>query len=184
MKSVLRGANLSKRQALTRTSVVLGAVLATMQFVPATMKPASGAADTRPVHLTEAIDPQVGRILDRSCGDCHSNDTHWPWYSRVAPVSWILSNHVKKGRERLDFSKWANERHSANELTEVCDAVSDGSMPLRSYTLFHPGAKLSDQDVEVICRWTENANHAVDSGRPQSAAEHNQQQLSAWKGDQ
>jgi hypothetical protein len=184
MKSVLRGVNLSKRQALTRTSVVLGAVLTTMQFVPATMKPASGAADTRPVHLTEAIDPQVGRILDRSCGDCHSNDTHWPWYSRVAPVSWILSNHVKKGRERLDFSKWANKRHSTNELTEVCDAVSDGSMPLRSYTLFHPGAKLSDQDVEVICRWTENANHAVDNGRPQSAAEHNQQQLSAWKGDQ
>jgi hypothetical protein len=183
MKPVLRGDNLGKRQILTRTSVVLGLMLTAMQFVPATRKPASGGAEAKPVHLAEVIDPQVGRILDRSCGDCHSNDTHWPWYSRLAPVSWILSKHVTKGRQKLDFSKWASERHSANELTEVCDAVSDGSMPLRSYTLFHPGAKLSDQDVDVICRWTENANHAVESGRPQSAAVHNQQ-LFAWKGDQ
>jgi heme-binding protein len=183
MKQVPRRRNPGTPQILKRTTIVLGLALAGMQLVPATMKTAKGAADTLPVHMTEVIDPQVGRILDRSCGDCHSNDTHWPWYSRVAPVSWILSSHVKKGRQKLDFSKWASERHSANELTEVCDAVSDGSMPLRSYTWFHPGAKLSDQDVEVICRWTENANHAVDSGRPQSAAEHNQQQLFAWKGD-
>jgi hypothetical protein len=155
-----------------------------MQFVPVTMKPASGAKGTQTVHLTETIDPQVGRILDRSCKDCHSNDTNWPWYSRVAPVSWILSGHVRKGREKLDFSNWAEEDHSPHELAEVCDAVSDGSMPLPSYTWFHPGAKLSNQDVEVICRWAEDTNHTVERGRPQSAAEHSQQQLSAWKGDQ
>ena len=184
MKHVLRDANMSKRQVLTRTFVIFGLVFAAMQFVPATVKPAGEAASTQPVHLTEMIGPQVGRILDRSCKDCHTNDTQWPWYSHVAPISWFLSNHVKKGREKLDFSNWAQEGHSNHELAEVCDAVSDGSMPLRSYTLFHPSAKLSDQDVEVICRWAEDANHRVESGRPQSAAAHNQQQLSAWKGDQ
>jgi hypothetical protein len=68
-------------------------------------------------------------------------------------VSWIVSKHVSAGREVLDFSDWANQSHSADERMLICDAVSDGRMPLPEYTLIHRNAKLSKRDVELICNW-------------------------------
>jgi hypothetical protein len=103
--------------------------------------------------MAEVINPQVGAILDRSCRDCHSSDTSWPWYSHVAPVSWIVSKHVSEGREILDFSEWANQPNSDSERMLICDAVSSGRMPLPEYTLIHRNAKLSTKDVELICSW-------------------------------
>lgn len=99
------------------------------------------------------FDSQVGAILDRSCQDCHSANTRWPWYARVAPFSWILARDVSKGRAKLDFSQWAEKLPSTNQRMEVCDAVSNGSMPLRAYTLVHRNARLSKQDVDSICDW-------------------------------
>ena len=103
--------------------------------------------------MAEVIDPQVGAILDRSCQDCHSSRTIWPWYSHVAPVSWVVSKHVSDGREIFDFSDWANQPHDEGERMLICDAVSDGRMPLPGYTLIHRNAKLSKEDVELICKW-------------------------------
>ena len=99
------------------------------------------------------INPQVGKILDRSCQDCHSNRTVWPWYSHVAPASWVISKHVKEGRRMLDFSEWTNQAPSADERMLICDAVSDGRMPLPGYTVIHRNARLSKQDVELLCLW-------------------------------
>ena len=76
-----------------------------------------------------------------------------PMAEVVAPVSWIVSKHVSVGREILDFSDWANQPHSADERMLICDAVSDGRMPLPEYTLIHRNAKLSKRDVELICNW-------------------------------
>src|SRR5499427_513355 len=137
---------LAKLTAVLFTSIFLG-----MQFVPSTAMPKTSATDT--ANTAKAIDPQVEAILDRSCQDCHSSRTTWPWYSRVAPVSWIVSKHVSDGREILDFSDWANQPHSADERMLICDAVSDGRMPLPEYTLIHRNAKLSKRDVELICNW-------------------------------
>jgi hypothetical protein len=110
--------------------------------------------------MAEVINPQVGAILDRSCQDCHSSRTTWPWYSHVAPVSWIVSKHVRAGREILDFSDWANQPPSGDERMLICDAVSDGRMPLAEYTLIHRNAKLSKRDVELICNWAAAASSA------------------------
>ena len=104
-------------------------------------------------HTAEMINPQVGKILDRSCQDCHSNRTAWPWYSHVAPVSWVISKHVNEGREMLDFSQWINQPPSANERMLICDAVSNGRMPLPGYTVIHRNARLSRRDVDLICEW-------------------------------
>jgi hypothetical protein len=123
-----------------------------MQFVPTTATPKPLATTVRP-HMAEVINPQVGAILDRSCRDCHSSDTSWPWYSHVAPVSWIVSKHVSEGREILDFSEWANQPNSDSERMMICNAVSSGRMPLSEYTLIHRNAKLSTKDVELICSW-------------------------------
>jgi hypothetical protein len=122
-----------------------------MQFVPTATTPKTSA--TTGPRMVEVINPQVGAILDRSCQDCHSSHTTWPWYSRVAPMSWIVSKHVSEGREILDFSDWANQPNSADERMLICDAVSAGRMPLPEYALIHRNAKLSKRDVELICNW-------------------------------
>jgi len=82
------------------TLILLGFVFLGMQFVSIAAMPKTSA----PIGVHMAVNPQVGAILDRSCQDCHSNHTNWPWYRHVAPVSWIVSKHVSEGREMLDFS--------------------------------------------------------------------------------
>jgi hypothetical protein len=101
--------------------------------------------------------PQVAAILDRSCRDCHSNKTVWPWYSNVAPVSWLVTDDVNTGRQNLNLSEWAqyDRDRQAKKLQQMCDEVTDGAMPLSSYTPLHPGAKLSPDDVKTLCAWTE-----------------------------
>jgi len=130
--------------------ILLVLVFVGVQFVPT---PAVSKTSTARPHTAEMINPQVGKILDRSCQDCHSSRTVWPWYSHVAPVSWVISKHVDEGREVLDFSEWAIRPPSEDERMLICDAVSDGRMPLPGYTAIHRNAKLSKQDVELICKW-------------------------------
>lgn len=131
--------------------LLLSVVFLGLQFVSTTATPTTPA---RPeIHMAEVIDPRVGAILDRSCQDCHSNRTNWPWYSRVAPASWIVAKDVGEGRQMLDFSTWADQPHSEGDRMYICNAVSTGIMPLASYTMIHPQAKLSKQDVKLICDW-------------------------------
>ncbi len=143
-----------------------------MQFIPTAARPKTSA--TTGVHMAEVISPQVGAVLDRSCQDCHSSRTAWPWYSHVAPVSWIVSKHVSEGREVLNFSEWANQPHSADERMLICDAVSDGRMPLAEYTVIHRNAKLSKRDVELICGWAAAPSTAMAS--PQAGKPTNQKE--------
>ena len=133
------------------TSILFCFAFLGMQFVPTATTPKTSAITG--AHMAEVINPRVGAILDRSCQDCHSGRTTWPWYSRVAPVSWIVSKHVSEGREILNFSEWANQPHSADERMLICDAVSDGRMPLPEYTVMHRSARLSRRDVQLICSW-------------------------------
>ena len=130
--------------------VLLGSVFIGMQFVPT---PGVSKTPAPRPQSTEMINPKIARILNRSCQDCHSNRTVWPWYSHVAPASWVISKHVNEGRKMLDFSEWTNQPPSADERMLICDAVSDGRMPLPGYTVIHRNARLSKQDVELLCRW-------------------------------
>jgi len=133
------------------TLISLGFVFLGMQFVSTASTPKTPAPTG--IHTAGVVDPRVGTILDRSCQDCHSNRTNWPWYSHVAPVSWIVSQHVREGREMLDFSAWTDRPHSESERMLICDAVSSGGMPLASYTMIHRTAKLSKLDIKLICDW-------------------------------
>lgn len=103
------------------------------------------------------LDPKVGAIIERSCVDCHSNRTRWPWYSNVAPVSWFVIGHVNDGRRDLNFSEWGkyNKRLQGQRLNQMCDLAKRGDMPLSSYTPLHPGSKLTGEDVRVLCDWTQ-----------------------------
>jgi hypothetical protein len=114
--------------------------------------------ETKTMRATAQLTPEVGAIFDRSCNDCHSSKTDWPWYSQVAPVSWWLKNHVDEGRRELSFSEWGPypQRKATRKLSAICDQVQAGEMPLKSYLLLHPAAKLSDADRKAICDWTES----------------------------
>jgi len=155
-----------------RICFVLCAVFLGVQAVPMPMRSQSQKSRHTETNMTQTIDPKVGRILDRACGDCHSEDTRWPWYSRIAPVSWMMTRHVEHGKGKLNFTGWSNGTHTANELQEICDAVSDGSMPLTSYRLIHRNARLSSEEVSLICKWTETAADAGSGLRVSNGSRH------------
>lgn len=136
--------------------IVLAVVFVGIQFVrPARTNPAIDASRT--IEANSQMTPEVASILDRSCRDCHSNKTIWPWYTNVAPVSWWLSNHVNEGRQNLNFSDWARlpPDRQDRKLRQICDEIEDGVMPLSSYLPMHPAARLSEQDKKTLCDWTD-----------------------------
>jgi hypothetical protein len=129
-------------------------------FIVQVIRPARTNPTIDPSQTVEArlqITPEAAAILDRSCNDCHSNKTRWPWYSNVAPVSWFVIDHVNEGRQNLNFSEWGRYTQRDNEglLRQICREVKSGAMPLSSYTPMHPGSELSTQDRQVLCAWTE-----------------------------
>ena len=99
---------------------------------------------------------EAALVLQRSCNDCHSNRTAWPWYSHMAPASWLVAHDVNEGREALNFSEWgAYTPEKRNKLLkEVCENVSEGEMPPAQYTLVHQHARLTKSDAQSICSWT------------------------------
>src|SRR6266704_565777 len=122
---------------------------------PARTNPAVDESQT--INAKTQMTPDVASILDRSCRDCHTNKTVWPWYTNVAPVSWWLSNHVNDGRRILNMSEWGklDPDRQDRKLRQICDEIQDGVMPLSSYTPMHPGSKLSEQDKKTLCEWTD-----------------------------
>jgi len=122
-------------------------------------RPARTNPAVDPAHALEAhvqVSPQVSAIIDRSCRDCHSNKTDWPWYTNVAPVSWWITDHVNTGRKDMNLSEWGklDKDRQDRKLRQICDEVEDGAMPLSSYLPMHPKAKLSEQDKKTLCDWT------------------------------
>ena len=110
----------------------------------------------REIHAVLPVDPAVASIFARSCNDCHSNRTAWPWYSQVAPVSWLVAYDVLRGRQKMNFSEWdARGKEAAQELVnEICADVSEGEMPGSGYSLLHPEARISQSDVQLVCGWS------------------------------
>jgi len=123
--------------------VGLLAIFVAIQFVP------YGRDHTNPpVTQAAAFAPGPGLELARgTCFDCHSNETAWPWYTNIAPGSWLVQRDVDEGRATLNFSEW--DRPQA-EVDELLDVVQDGEMPPVSYTLIHPSARLSDAERATL----------------------------------
>ncbi len=105
-------------------------------------------------------------VLDRSCRDCHSNRTVWPWYAQIAPLSWLMASGVKEGRRVLNFSEWAGypPERRRELLAASCRAVSEGKMP-GPYTVLRRETRLSAQDVETICAAARQAAADTAAGR-------------------
>lgn len=123
-------------------------VLVLIQLIPADRT-------NPPVRIDVNAPDEVKEILRRACYDCHSHETRWPWYSRVAPVSWWIADHVEHGRGDLNFSEWPALDFYAQELAfkDIEEQITKGEMPLRNYTILHPEARLTDDERETILGW-------------------------------
>lgn len=100
---------------------------------------------------------EVKTILEQSCYDCHSNNTVYPWYNNVAPISFWLANHIKDGKGHLNFSKWDgyDDKKKDHKLEEVEEMVSEGKMPLNEYTWTHETARLTEEQRNAIVEWAQ-----------------------------
>ena len=112
-----------------------------------------------PAHITKVMNvpSNVENILKRSCYDCHSNHTTWPWYTAVAPVSWLVADDVVKGRKKMNFSQWTDLSEAKREarLNSICEEITADEMPLSNYLIIHGDAKLSQSDKDILCKWVE-----------------------------
>jgi cytochrome c551/c552 len=143
------------RKLLKWTVIVLVVLFLGIQLMrPARSNPAVDESQT--IEARTQMTPEVKAIFERSCNDCHSNKTVWPWYTNVAPISWWIAGHINDARQLMNLSEWGklDRDHQDRKLRQICDQVTDGGMPLPSYVPMHPKAKLSDQDKKTLCDWT------------------------------
>lgn len=127
--------------------VLAGAFLA-IQFVPV-------ETSNPPVESDAGASAPALAILRKACYDCHSHETRWPWYSRIAPFSWLVADHVNEGRKELNFSRWGSlsAEKRAHKLEECAEQLAKGEMPPKSYLWLHQEARLNDADRLTLERW-------------------------------
>jgi hypothetical protein len=105
-----------------------------------------------------SVSPAIHQLLEKSCYDCHSNHTDYPWYSYINPVGLWLNHHIEEGKRELNFSDFSkyDKKKMAHKLEEVAEQVEKGKMPLKSYTLIHTDAKLNEQECNAIIQWAKD----------------------------
>jgi len=138
-------------------------VFALMQFYQP--KQGAGEPEAQP-HSIDAVfkvPGQVAGILERSCYNCHSNTTDYPWYSYVQPLGWWLEGHISEGKEELNFSTFAtySKRRQASKLESVAGQVKKGSMPPESYALVHKEARLTKEEVQALTQWVQSLQDSL-----------------------
>lgn len=131
------------RRVLKWSGIAIVALAIAIQFVP------YGRDHSNPPVQGEPSwdSPETRTLVERACFDCHSNETDWPWYSHVAPASWLVQRDVMQGRETLNFSEWPQ---NGDEASEAAEAVQEGEMPMAIYTWLHPEARLSDAERQRL----------------------------------
>jgi len=148
---------MKKRKRLRLILTILVIAIIAAQFIPVTR-------DNPPVKADFNGAAAVKAVLKKSCYDCHSNQTVWPWYSQVAPMSWLVASDVHEARQKLNFSEWGMmppAKHS-RAAEEAWEEVEKGEMPMAVYLIMHSGAKSTEADKAVIREWAEGSA-AVDT---------------------
>jgi Haem-binding domain len=150
------GMNWKRAATLTFAAAVL--LLGALQIAePSRVNPPVKRDHT--LQAATSVPPNVSGILRRACMDCHSHETRWPWYSRIAPLSWDMAKDVQKARATMNLSEWTKQAGrtpaaAIGNLTAICADVKSERMPLAKYRLLHPEARLSSAEKEAVCAWT------------------------------
>jgi len=100
---------------------------------------------------------ELQQVFTTSCYDCHSNNTNYPWYASIAPFSWVIDQHIRNGKFEMNFNDYDThgKKQKIRLLDDICEVVSDSSMPPSNYLMLHPDAILSEEEKTGICEWTE-----------------------------
>ena len=141
--------------------VLIGAFII-IQFFPYN-RPENNPPEKFDFFIENQVPDEISTMIRNACFDCHSQETKYPWYSFVAPVSWLVAGDINDGRHHLDFSNWQSleKKEKIKILDEIAEEVEDGSMPLEIYIPLHPEAKLNDQDREKLILWAESLAEKV-----------------------
>ena len=129
-------------------------LLVLIQFIP--VDTTNPTVDTQKDFITVTKAPQeVAQILKTSCYDCHANETAYPWYFKIAPVSWWLKNHINEGRRELNFSTWGDytTKRKDKKMKECIEMVQEGEMPMWSYTLVHKDGVINEAQQKLLVDW-------------------------------
>jgi len=137
-------------------------LLIIVQFFPSGI-PENKPEDEKSISKSSLVTGPVMEQLRKSCFDCHSDQVRLPWYSKVAPSSWVLSNHINEGKTYLNFSVWEDysRREKIGLLANIKNEVESGKMPLKSYLIIHRDAKLGAENILSLSKWTEEATAII-----------------------
>ncbi len=143
---------------LRRSGLALAALLIVAQFIPVN-RSNPDVDPAKSIYVKEKVPAPVKIVFERSCANCHSNHTQWPWYSHVAPVSWMVAHDVHEARSKMNLSTWGDYPADKREerLEEICEQLSNGDMPDPKYLLVHRSARLSPSERDAVCQWTEDS---------------------------
>ena len=138
------------------TLLTLACGFAVLQFLPVEL-PLSSPSKGNPM-LAAGMPAHLATTMRRACADCHSNQTQWPWYGHIAPLSWLIARDVSVARQRLNFSELNRQAETkpavaAGLLLASCGSVAARRMPLPAYLALHPEARLSEGDIQDYCKW-------------------------------
>ena len=115
------------------------------------------------INVNHPVPANVQAVLQRACYDCHSNNTHYPWYAEVQPIRWWLDRHINKGREDLNFSVFGSytAKRATRRMETLADEVADHRMPLKSYTWMHPEARLTPEEIKLLVNWADGLRDEI-----------------------
>jgi hypothetical protein len=133
-----------------------------IQLVPNKL-PQNSVENPQDIIVNNYVSEEISTIIRTSCYDCHSNQAKYPWYSHVAPSSWLVRKDIEQGRKALNFSEWSGypERRMIGNLQDIQEETAAGGMPLPAYTLIHHKAKLNPEQKKIIAQWTDELSQKI-----------------------
>jgi len=148
---------MKRKLIIKRIVLLIVVVFIGIQFVPSTYNQSDTLLETD-ISNTFDIPSKIQTLLENSCYDCHSNNTYYPWYNNIQPMSWMMERHIKNGKKELNFSEFGaySKRRKKSKIKSIINQIKDDEMPLSSYTLLHRNAILSESDKLLIINWMEN----------------------------
>jgi hypothetical protein len=155
------------RKILKIVLILIVAAFIAAQFIrPDFTNPTINSGET--LWASTKLPDDVHEVLARSCNDCHSNETQYPWYAKITPSNWFLANHIAEGRREMNFSVWNTYKNDKKirKLGEICEQVERREMPLPSYLWIHRDAGLSDNDRTLLCVWAQAETSRIRSSAP------------------
>lgn len=142
-----------------RKKILIGLLLliVIMQLLQPTRNISEGVSEND-ISKIYAVPVNIQEVLTQKCYDCHSNTTQYPWYVHIQPIGWWMASHIKEGKEHLNFSEFRtyDVEKATHKLEEIAEEITEGSMPLESYTWIHRDAKVMPEETKAINDWIQS----------------------------